>query len=138
MMSDSTTSVYFYLAIPTPNIDDTVLESIQRLTNKAETTPLFKEKLENLLIDWPTICSKEVGHSNIVKHRIITTDELPVRKRAYKLSIAKQKFVDNEIQELLDKKKKSYNHLFPHVPHLLLLLSPRRMEVSDCALIIEA
>lgn len=68
MMSNCTSSVYFYLAIPTPNIDYTVLESIQRLTNKAETNPLFKEKLENLLVDWPTICSEEVGYSNIVKH----------------------------------------------------------------------
>ncbi len=104
MTQDSSSSVYFYLAIPTPTMDDMVLESIQRLTLEAETTPLYKEKLEQLLLDWPTVCSKEIGHSSIVKHRIITTDELPVRKRAYRLSIDKQQFVDDEIQELLNKK----------------------------------
>ncbi len=83
---------------------DTVLESIQRLTLEAETTPLYKEKLERLLLDWPTVCSKEIRHYSIVKHRIITTDELPVRKRAYRLSIDKQQFVEDEIQELLNKK----------------------------------
>lgn len=95
---DSTSSVYFYLAIPTPKIDDTVLESIQLLISKSETTPPFKKRLENVLME----------------------------KRAYKLSMDKQKYVDNEMQEL-----------FPH-GHLQLLLSPRRMEVLGCALIIEA
>lgn len=46
MTQDATSSVYIYLAIPTPNIDDAVLEFIQRLTS-----PIFKEKLENLLVD---------------------------------------------------------------------------------------
>ncbi len=55
------------------------------------------------MLDWPK-CSKEIGHSSIVKHRIITTDELPVRKRPYRLSNDKQKFVDDEIQELLNNK----------------------------------
>ncbi len=56
------------------------------------------------MLDWPTVCSKEIRHSSIVKHRIITTDELPVRKRAYRLSIDKQQFVEDEIKELLNKK----------------------------------
>lgn len=103
MTQDSSSSVYFYLAIPTPTMDDMVLESIQRLTLEAETTISYKEKLERLLLEWPTVCSKEIGHSSRIKHLIITTEELPVRKRAYRLYIDKQKFVD-EIQELLNKK----------------------------------
>ncbi len=83
---------------------DMVLESIQRLTLEAETTTSYKYKLDRLLLDWPTVCSKEFGDSSRVKRLIITTDELPVRKRVHRLSIDKQKFVDDEIQELLNNK----------------------------------
>lgn len=70
-------------------MDDMVLESIQRLTLEAETTISYKEKLERLLLEWPTACSKEIGHSSRIKHLIITTEELPVRKKAYRLYIDK-------------------------------------------------
>lgn len=40
----------------------------------------------------------------MVKHRIITTDEHPFRKKAYKISIEKQSFVESQIKELLEKK----------------------------------
>lgn len=52
---------------------------------------------------WPTVCTHEIGHSKIVRHRIIITDEIPVRKRAYRVSVSRQQFIDNEIQELLGK-----------------------------------
>ncbi len=56
------------------------------------------------MLKWPTVCTNEIGQSSIIKHRIITNDEVPVRKRPYKLSREKQQFVDAEIQGLLDKK----------------------------------
>lgn len=69
---------------------------------KAETSHPYKKELEGLLLNWPTVCSQDIGHTE-VKHRIITTDEVPVRKKAYRLAIDKQQFVDAEIQELLHK-----------------------------------
>lgn len=56
------------------------------------------------MLEWPTVCTQEIGHTNLVKHCIITTDEIPVRKRAYKVSIDKQQFINTEIKELLAKK----------------------------------
>lgn len=69
----------------------------------------------------------------MVKHQIITTDELPVRKRAYRLSMDKQKFVDDEIQELLIKKI-----IQPSVSPSPVVVYPKMMEVAGCALIVEA
>lgn len=56
------------------------------------------------MLKWPTVCTSEIGQSSVVKHRIITNDEVPVRKKPYKVSREKQQFIDAEIQGLLDKK----------------------------------
>ncbi len=96
-------SVQFYLALPIPNISEELSQSIRQLTMSTESTDQFKPQLENLMRDWPSVCTHEIGHSKIVSHRIITTDEVPVRKRAYRVSLDKQRFINKEIQELLDK-----------------------------------
>ncbi len=53
------------------------------------------------MIEWPSVCTHDIGRSSLVKHRIITKDEVPVRKRAYKVSIDKQRLIDSEVKELL-------------------------------------
>ncbi len=99
----SKTSLQFYLALPTPQMTVETLQSINQLVLKSDSTVQFKSQLENLMRKWPTICTHEIGHSKMVRHQIITTDEIPVRKRAYKVSVPRQQFIDNEIQELLGK-----------------------------------
>lgn len=54
--------------------------------------------------DWPTVCTNETGHTNVVKHRIITTNEIPIRWKAYRVSPEKQLLIDQEIKVMLDKK----------------------------------
>lgn len=103
LRQDPTSSVHFYLAVPTISASELVLHSIQQVVQKAKTTQPVRIELESLLLNWPTVCSQGIGHTKEVKHRIITNDEVPVRKKAYILSKDKQKFVDSEIQELLHK-----------------------------------
>lgn len=76
------------------------------------------------MLEWPTVCTHEIGHTNLVNLCIITTDEITVRKRAYKVSIDKQQFINTEIIILL-----SYLGL-----HLSWSFQ-RRMVDQDCVLI---
>lgn len=94
---DSISSVHFYLAVPTLSTSELVLHSIQQVAWKAETTQPYKVELEGLLFNWPAVCSQDIGHINEVKNLIITTDEVPVRKKAYRLSKDKQQFVDAKV-----------------------------------------
>ncbi len=63
-----------------------------------------RKQLKELLLSWPSVCTQEIGRTNVVKHRIITTDEVLVRRRAYKVSREKQQFIELEVQELLKKR----------------------------------
>ncbi len=104
LSQESGSTVHFYLALSTPVSSDETLQSIHDLIQKADMNHHSKEVLRELMLKWPTVCTNEIGQSSIIKHRIITNDEVPVRKRPYKLSREKQQFVDAEIQGLLDKK----------------------------------
>ncbi|GAA6104764.1 protein turtle homolog B-like [Tachysurus ichikawai] len=101
---DTYSSVHFYLAIPLTSCSDEVFQSICQLVEQADTDTQTQRELKNLMLSWPTVCNQETGQTEVVKHRIITTDERPVRKKAYKISIEKQSFVESQIQELLEKK----------------------------------
>ncbi len=101
---DIHSSVHFYLALPLTSCNDEVFQSIHQLTEQADTDMQTQQELENLMLSWPTVCNQEIGHTDLVKNRIITTDERPVRKKAYKISIEKQSFVESQIKELLEKK----------------------------------
>lgn len=49
---------------------------IHQLVANADISSEVKSQLEQLMKDWPTVCTNEIGHTNIVKHRIITTYEV--------------------------------------------------------------
>ncbi|XP_067301623.1 uncharacterized protein [Pseudorasbora parva] len=97
-------TVNFYLALPTPTMSDETLHAIHQLTQQADTGEQFKGRLKDLMLEWPSVCTHEIGQSSLVKHRIITTNDVPVRKRAYKVSVDKQRFIDLEVKDLLAKK----------------------------------
>ncbi len=81
---DSCPTCHFYLALPPPPISDAALQTIHQLIQKADTQQQIKEKLKSLMLEWPTVCTHEIGHTNMVKHCIISTDKIPVRKRPIK------------------------------------------------------
>lgn len=51
--------------------------------------------------EWPMVCTNKVGHSSVIKHCINTIDEVPLRRRAYRVSVEQQQFIDKEIKEML-------------------------------------
>lgn len=87
----SGSSVHFYLALSSPTVSDDTLHSIYQLVQKSNTNQWNKESLQELMLTWPTVCTNEIGQSSVIKHRIITTNEVPVRKRAYRVSVEKKK-----------------------------------------------
>ncbi|KAL6461592.1 hypothetical protein MHYP_G00297360 [Metynnis hypsauchen] len=59
------------------------------------------EVVQPLLQKWSTVWTETLGSTVVVKHRIITTDEVPVRRRAYRTSIQKQNIIKEHIQKML-------------------------------------
>ncbi len=101
-------SLHFYFAITSPGCNNESRQQIQQLVQAADTEIHVRKQLKELLLSWPSVCTQEIGRTNVVKHRIITTDEVPVWRRAYKVSREKQQFIELEVQELL---KKSYSNI---------------------------
>uniref|UniRef100_A0A8C1PDC5 Gypsy retrotransposon integrase-like protein 1 n=4 Tax=Cyprinus carpio TaxID=7962 RepID=A0A8C1PDC5_CYPCA len=99
----TTHTVHFYLALSLPSRNEEDLQAIHSLTAQADTSIQGQIQLEGLMLGWPTVCTHDIGHTALVKHRILTTDEVPVRKRAYRVSKEKQAFIDEQVKEMLDK-----------------------------------
>lgn len=82
----TTNTVHFYLALSLTSRNEEDLQAIHSLTAQADTSIQGQIQLEGLMLGWPTVCTHDIGHTTLVKHRILTTDEVPVRKRAYRVS----------------------------------------------------
>lgn len=70
---------------------------IQQLVSGMDTTP----QLDSLLHEWPTVCTNSVGRTTVVSHCNITTDEVPINKKAYRVSLQKQEFIDRHVKDIL-------------------------------------
>lgn len=53
----------------------------------AETTPEIQAQLKDLMLKWPTVCTQNIGRTNVIRHQIITTDQQPVRKKKHTKSL---------------------------------------------------
>ncbi|KAI4896830.1 hypothetical protein NFI96_026674, partial [Prochilodus magdalenae] len=93
--------IRLYLAIGRIPISAETASAIEQLVEHADTTPNEKRMLESLLLNWPTVCTDKLGHTNVICHQILTTDEVPVRRKGYTIPIAKQQFLDKEIEAML-------------------------------------
>lgn len=93
-----------FIALPIPEETTETRQYIQQLITNADISSVFRSQLHHLLQEWPTVCTSEIGHTSVVSHRIITTNEVPVRKKAYRVSQEKQAFIEQEIKSMLDKK----------------------------------
>lgn len=67
----------------------------------ADASRVEKKPLEGLLINWPKVCTDKLGHTGVIKHQIITTDPIPVRKKAYPVPMSKQQFIDDEVASMI-------------------------------------
>ncbi len=61
-------------------------------------------QLKSLLYDWSSVCTHKLGRTDCIKHEIKTVDDLPLRKRPYRVSRVKNEFIEGQIKELLEQK----------------------------------
>ncbi|KAL6487671.1 hypothetical protein MHYP_G00042970 [Metynnis hypsauchen] len=78
-------------------------DQIRNLVVGADVGVHDKQKLQQLLINWPSVCTTRLGHTTAVTHRIATVDELPVRQRPYRVSVDKQELIKKEIEDMKEK-----------------------------------
>ncbi|KAK7895603.1 hypothetical protein WMY93_020928 [Mugilogobius chulae] len=60
------------------------------------------ELVRPLLQKWPTVWTDATGATQVIKHKIVTTDEVPVRRRAYRVSLQKQTVIEDQVQKMLE------------------------------------
>ncbi len=77
---------------------------LKGLVDAAEVSRSQKRQLEQLLFEWTTVCIDSLGCTSNITHRINTKDEIPVRRKAYPTPVHKQKFIDDEIAKMLEKR----------------------------------
>ena len=61
--------------------------------------------LDDTLQDFHDICAKnqmEIGRTTKIKHRIYTGDAIPIAQRPYRANPTNAKFIDEEIQKMLE------------------------------------
>ncbi|XDV22120.1 hypothetical protein PO909_027079 [Leuciscus waleckii] len=88
-------------AEPTINFYMAVMDEVG---NKLPPVPLFDaqpELVRPLLQKWPTVWTDSTGATDVIKHKILTTDELPIRRRAYRVSPQKQAVIEEQMKKML-------------------------------------
>jgi len=101
--SSPSPTVSLHLALPLVPTTSTRLTTIKELVDQADASKAQRHQLEGLMLDWPTVCMDNLGQTSLIRHRIHTIDEIPVRKKAYPVSVTKQKFIDEEVTDMLSK-----------------------------------
>lgn len=102
--TDSAAHMQLYLAIPiAPPPPPGTEDLIANLVERADTSEPIRKQLDDLLHEWPSVCTDSLGHTTVATHRIITTDEVPIRKKAYRVSKEKQDFLGAELKDMLSK-----------------------------------
>ena len=85
-------SAYLYMAV------------FEHFSNNQPAAPLLEvqpEVVRPLLRKWPSVWTESTGSTNVIQHNILTMDELPVRKRAYRVSPQKQAVIDEHLDKML-------------------------------------
>ena len=60
------------------------------------------EGVRPLLRRWLSVWTDATGATNVTRHRVQTTDEVPVRRRAYRVSPQKQAVIEEQVHKMLE------------------------------------
>lgn len=71
--------------------DEEKSKLINQVVENSHASTKVKNQLKDLMCDWPSVCTHKLGRMNFVRHEIKTIDELPLRKRPYRVSKTKKK-----------------------------------------------
>lgn len=91
-MESISTSNHFYMAVMEEKKQSPTV--VPLLDSKPEVVRPLQQK-------WPAVWTESAGATEVIKHQIITTDELPVRKRAYRVSPQKQAVIKEQVKQML-------------------------------------
>ncbi|KAL6455418.1 hypothetical protein MHYP_G00361200, partial [Metynnis hypsauchen] len=75
-------------------------DQIRNLVDGADVGVHDKQKLQQLLINWPSVCTTRLGHTTAVTHRIATVDELPLSFPVDWAEIAKAQSEDASLDSM--------------------------------------
>ncbi|KAL0152249.1 hypothetical protein M9458_051972 [Cirrhinus mrigala] len=60
-----------------------------------------KQELLQLMATWPRTTSNVLGRTAVEQHKIILSDEVPLKSRAYRVSPFKKKIIEDQVDQML-------------------------------------
>ncbi|KAL7866093.1 hypothetical protein SRHO_G00113400 [Serrasalmus rhombeus] len=93
--------VNLYVALPLE--EEHMLEATSSFQTQdfKELLNIHPPELHPLFQKWSSVCSESLGRTSRIKHHIVTTDEMPVHSRAYRVSPVKKEVIRLEIESML-------------------------------------
>lgn len=61
-----------------------------------------QQDVQQLMRKWPTVCNSQLGMTTVCTHTIYTTDEMPVRCRAYRVSPQKKALTQEHLHQMME------------------------------------
>lgn len=66
--SSPSPTVSLHLALPLVPMASTTLTTIKELVDQADVSKAQIPQLEGLMLDWPTVCTDNLGQTNLIRH----------------------------------------------------------------------
>ncbi|KAL6482450.1 hypothetical protein MHYP_G00105300 [Metynnis hypsauchen] len=79
------------------------LQQLEQLKDRADVDISDKNRLHNVLLHRPQVCTDVLSFTTRLQYHINTTNQISIRKKEYEMSLEKQKFIEQEISDMLEK-----------------------------------